>query len=497
MNATVIISFSLYFAVVLAIGIYAKKFSSRGISEFFIGGRQMKSIVVAISSVVSGRSAWLLLVFTTQSYTMGLSAIWAVIGYIFMEFFLFLYYAPRLRNIAEKHDCITIPDFYAYRFRDNKGILRLFLIMIFSVFMIAYVSFQFVEGGKAFYTNFGLNQSTGVILVAVIVLFYTLLGGFLAASMTDVLLAAVMLLAMLSIPVYTAMDLGGFHEVQTRIAGMDQKFFNPLALSTGAITGFLGFGLGSSGNPHILVKYLSINDPRQFKWVAIMGTGLNILLAIGAMTIGIMAKLYFPNIESLPGKDPANAFLTLVNAVLPPAILGLVLASIFSAIISTADSQLLVTASALVRDLYEKLLNKGKKISQEKLIFISRIAVVLLVYLSIMLSLFIEKTLSWFVLFAWACLGASIGPTSILALFWKKTTRKGVFTGIITGMVTVIAWRIIPVLSSLIYELIPGFILASIVTVIVSLFTNRAGSIDDLKKVSYSKTKNFRTRFEE
>ena len=497
MNATVLVSFILYFGVILTIGIYAKKFSSLGISEFFIGGRQMRSIVVAISSVVSGRSAWLLLVFTTQSYTLGFSAIWTVIGYIIVEFFLFLYYAPRLRNFTQKHDCITIPDFYSSRFRDEKGFLRLFILIILLIFMIGYVSFQFVEGGKAFYTHFGLNQTTGIILVAVIVLFYTLLGGFLAAGLSDVFWAIVMLLAVVSIPVYTALDLGGFHELQTRIAGFDKEFFNPLALSAGAITGFLGFGLGSSGNPYILVKYMSINDPRQFKWVAVMGTGLSILLAVGAMSIGIMARLYFPNLESLPGKDPANAFLSLVQAVLPPAILGLLLASIFSAIILTADSQLLVTASSLVRDLYEKILNKGKKISQEKLIFLSRIAVVLLVYTAIMFSLYFEKTLSWFVLFAWACLGASIGPTSILALFWKKTTRRGVYAGLITGLLTVTVWKIIPELSSLLYELIPGFFLALIVTMFVSVFTNNARYNDDLKKVTYRKTKNFRSRFEE
>ncbi len=491
MNALVLIPFLLYFMLVLAIGLYARKFSSQGMSEFFIGGRKINRFVVALSAISSGRSAWLLLGFTGQAYIMGFSAIWAVVGYILVEFLLFLYYAPRIRNFAEKNDCITIPDYYAARFRDDKGFLRLLLVIIFIVFMVSYVASQFIGGGKAFYANFGLNQSTGIILTAVIILFYTLLGGFLAVSLTDVVQIIVMLLALLIIPVFATVDLGGFHEVKMRIDGLNHDFLNPFALSFVTFIGFVGIGLGSPGNPHIIIRYMSINDPAQFRWTAIMGTIWNILLAIGALAIGIMARAYFPNIESLPGKDPENAFLTLANAVLPSFLVGLVLASIFAAIMSTADSQLLIATSSLVRDLYEKILHKRKKISQIKLVFLSRIAIVLLVYIAIMLGLLVEKVIFKFVLFAWAGLGASIGPTSILALFWKKTSRNGVIAGLISGTSTVIIWKIIPFLSSLIYELIPGFIISLILTIIISLIDNRLKNKDKMRIPGFKTVKAF------
>jgi sodium/proline symporter len=496
MNAIALISFILYFIVVLAIGIYANKFSSKGMSEFFLGGRQMNSFVIAISSVVSGRGTWLLLVFSAQSYTMGISAIWAVAGYIIVEFLLFLFYAPRLRTFTEKNNSLTLIDFYASRFRDGSGSLRLLLSIIFIVLLLTYISAWFLEGGKAFYINFGLNQSSGIILIAVIVFFYTILGGFLATNLIDVLTAFFILLAIIIIPVYIYSDLGGSQEVQSRIAATGQEFFNPFALSCGALISFLGSGLGSAGNIQILVKYMSVRNPGQFKKIAIIGTLCSVLLAVGAMMIGIMAKIYFPNIESLPGKDAGNAFLTVTHAVLPPVISGFVIASVFSAIISTADTQLLVATSTLVRDLYEKIICKKIQVSQGKLIFLSRAGAAILVYLALLPGLFIEKELSYFLPFVWALLGASIGPSSILSLFWKKTTRQGIFAGLISGMVTVIIWKIVPSLGTLVYELIPGFLIAFIMIIAVSLMTQQNSQHEGIKTVNYRKTWQNGTRLE-
>lgn len=481
MNSLTLIPFILYFVLVIAVGIYSQKFSSKGISEFFIGGRRMHRFVVSLSAVASGRSAWLLLGFTGQVYIMGLSAVWAVVGYIIVEFLLFLYYAPRLRHLAEKHDCITIPDFFASRFRDDKGYLRLLLVLIFFIFMVSYMSAQFTGGGKALYIHFGLNQTTGVIFTAVIILFYTLMGGFLAVSLTDILQIFLILISLLIILVFTFLEIGGFDEIQERLKYLDHNYLNPFSLPAIMMIGFIGIGLGSTGNPHLMLRYLSIKDPLQFRWVAIMGTIWNIILALGALAIGLLARAYFPNIESLPGNDPENSFLTLANAVLPPVLTGLVLASIFSLIMSTADSHLLVATSSLVRDFYEKILNKQNKIPQEKLVLLSRLGVVLIAYIAIMLGLLIEKFMLKFTLFTWAGLGASIGPISILSLFWEKTTRNGVIAGLITGILTVILWKIIPSLNSLIHELIPGFALAWLITMIVSYLDNNLKNNRDLK----------------
>src|SRR6056297_2131100 len=176
-----------YLLLILGVGIYSSRFSSQGISEFFIGGRKMNRVVVALSAVVSGRSAWLLLGVTGMAYSRGPSAIWAVAGYIIVELFLFLYYARRLRNFSEKRDCITIPDFFVERFGDKTGLLRITMVLIFMIFMVGFVSSQFVAGGKAFASGVGMDGSTGLILTPVIVLLYTTLGGFLAVSLTDMI----------------------------------------------------------------------------------------------------------------------------------------------------------------------------------------------------------------------------------------------------------------------------------------------------------------------
>jgi sodium/proline symporter len=469
MNFAIIIPFILYFVLVIGIGVYSSKFSSRGVSEFFLGGRQMGRLVVALSAVVSGRSAWLLLGMTGMAYTMGLSSLWAVAGYTLVEFLLFLYYAPRLRVFSEKHKCITLPDFYSARFNDRRGTLRILILLIFLVFMVTYVSAQFVGGGKAFFANFGLDQSWGLLLTSAIVLVYTILGGFLAVSLTDVLQAFVMLAALIGLPVYAIIHFGGWDEVSSQVLQFDEGFLNPTALSMGAFAGFLGIGLGSPGNPHILVRYMSIKDPSQFRWTAIVGTIWNILMAGGALFIGLIGRAYFPVDSMLPGADPENVYLTLANELLHPVLVGLLLASIFAAIMSTADSQLLVAASSLVHDFYDKILRAKDPVSEARLTMLSRIAIILLVIIAVILGIMIEDLVFWFVLFAWAGLGAAIGPTSILALFWKRTSRSGVIAGLLTGTITVFLWKSVPVLSKIIYELIPAFFLSLAVTIVVSL----------------------------
>ncbi len=471
MQISIIIPFIIYFLIVLGIGVYTTRFSSRGVSEFFLGGRQMGRFVVALSAVVSGRSAWLLLGFTGMAYSMGFSAVWAVVGYTLVEFLLFLYYAPRIRKFSGDHDCITLPDFFAARFNDQSGILRILIIIIFLVFMVTYVSAQFVGGGKAFFTNFEMNQTLGLILTAAIVLVYTILGGFLAVSLTDVLQAFVMLAALIGLPVYAVVQMGGWSEVSEQVLQVDHGFLNPTALSFGVFAGFLGIGLGSPGNPHILVRYMSIKDPSQFRWTAVVGTIWNILMAGGALFVGLIGRAYFPEAEMLPDGDAENVYLSLAGELLHPILVGLLLASIFAAIMSTADSQLLVAASSVVRDLYERILHKDESLPQKQLTLLSRLCVVFLVMVAILLGIVIEELVFWFVLFAWAGLGAAIGPTSILALFWKRTTKAGVIAGLIGGTVTVFIWKTIPALSGLIYELIPAFFIALMATILVSLAT--------------------------
>jgi SSS family solute:Na+ symporter len=466
-------AFVAYLVLVVGIGIYATRFSSAGVAEFFIGGRRMNRFVVALSAVVSGRSAWLLLGVTGMAYAMGPSAAWAVVGYIVVEVFLFLYYAPRLRRFSARYDCITVPDFYAAR-------LRALLVVVILLFMVGYVASQFVGGGKAFAAGFGLSPTTGVLLTAGIVLVYTMLGGFLAVSLTDMMQACFMIFALVLLPVVAIADRGGLGVVLQELATLDPAMVNPFALSVGAGIGFLGIGLGSPGNPHILARYMSIDDPAQLRYTAVVGTVWNVVMAWGALFIGLVGRVYFPDAAMLPQGDTESLYPLLAQQHLPPVLFGVVVASIFAAIMSTADSQLLVAASAVVRDLYEKVWHRGETIPQERLVFLSRATVVLLVALAVGFGLAADQLVFWLVLFAWAGLGASLGPTSILALFWRRTTKAGVIAGIVTGTATTIVWYLVPALKSRMYELVPAFLLTLVATVVVSLVTRPPAEVEAL-----------------
>lgn len=460
-----------YLLLLVGIGIYSSRFSSRGVSEFFVGGRRMNRFVVALSAVVSGRSAWLLLGVTGMAYAMGASALWAVSGYTIAEFFLFLFYAGRLRRFSEIHDCVTLPDFFAARVGDEDGRLRLTLALIILLFMVVYVSSQFVGGGKTMAASFGLSPNTGVLITAAIVLGYTMVGGFLAVSLTDTLQAVFMMVGLVLLPIVAISHGGGWGPVMAELRAYDPAFVDPVSLGFGVWLGFVGIGLGSPGNPHILVRYMSIDDAEQLKWAAWVGTAWNVIMGAGAILVGMAGRVYFPEVGNLVAGDTENLYPMLAQSHLHPILFGIVVASIFAAIMSTADSQLLVAASALVRDFYEKVHRKGEQVPQKTMVLYSRLVVALLVVVALILGWLAESLVFWLVLFAWAGLGAALGPTSILAIYWKGLTRAGVFAGLLTGTVVTFVWNLTPALDALLYELIPAFALAFLATVVVSRVT--------------------------
>ncbi len=468
-----------YLLLVVGIGVYAARFSSSGIREFFIGGRKMNRFVVALSAVVSGRSAWLLLGLTGMAYKKGACAVWAVVGYIVMEMFLFLFYARRLRRFSERFDCITVPDFFAARFGDAGGLLRLVTTGVIIVFMVSYVSAQFVGGGKAFAASFNIDFTVGVLITALIVLVYTVLGGFLAVSLTDMFQAFFMILALVILPIVVIADRGGLAVVLDQLRSIDPKMIDPFGIAVGAGIGFLGIGFGSPGNPHIISRYMSINDADQLRYCAVVGTIWNVVMAWGALFIGLAGRAYFPELAAIGG-DTERLYPTLAKLHLHPILFGVVIASIFAAIMSTADSQLLVASSAIVRDIYEKIIKKGVDISQKKLVLYSRISVMVLVMAAFVLGIMAKQLVFWLVLFAWAGLGASLGPTSILALYSKRTTKAGVIAGIIMGTVTTMVWYYTPALKSMIYELVPGFLVGILATVLVSRVTQPPQKVDEM-----------------
>ncbi|HUF03468.1 MAG TPA: sodium/proline symporter [Aridibacter sp.] len=468
------IGFIAYLLALVVIGVVSARASSEGVGSYFLAGRSLNRWVVALSAVASGRSAWLLLGFVGVAYTSGISAMWAAVGYIVVECLMFFFYAPKLRQFTEDNDCITIPDFFAAKLGDKGGYLRTLLVVIIAVFMVAYVSAQFVAGGKAFFSSFGIEETTGVFLTAAIILVYTLLGGFVAVSKTDVIQAFCMLLALVVLPVIAIVNFGGWGPVYEASLGANDSFFDPAALGLGATIGLLGIGLGSPGNPHIVVRFMSIRKKEDLWFAAFIGTFWNIVLAAGALLIGIAARAYFPEAAMLPGADAEQAFPHLALQVLHPLLFGLIIAAIFSAIMSSADSQLLVAASGFVRDFYQKLYLKDNEVDENRLVLYSRIVVFALVAAALVFGFLAEDLVFWLVLFAWAGLGATIGPPSLLTLFWGGTTRVGAMAGMVTGGTLVFLWKLVPYFRAEIwdmYELVPAFIGSAAATLVVSLAT--------------------------
>ena len=465
-----------YLLILVGIGAYSARFSSQGVGEFFVGGRRINRWVVALSAVVSGRSAWLLLGVTGMAFAQGASAVWAVVGYTVVEAVLFFTLAIRLRRFAEVHDCVTLPDVFAARFGDHDGRLRRVLAIVLIAFMVSYVSAQFAAGGKAIGASFGLGTGTGVVLTAAIVLAYTGVGGFLAVSLTDTLQAGFMLVGLLAVPILAIGDAGGWAAVQATLSATDPALLDPFALALGAGLGLVGIGLGSPGNPHIVVRYMAIREAGQLRFAGVVGTLWNVVMGAAAVVIGLVGRVYFADASLLPGADTENLYPVLAQQHLPPLLFGVVVASIFAAIMSTADSQLLVGASAVVRDLLQ---DRAKRFSQAALVRASRVTVLLLVVAALALGVVAEQLVFWLVLFAWAGLGAAIGPPLLLSFYWRGTTRAGVFAGLITGTTTTVVWYLTPALKSAMYELIPAFAASLLATIVVSRATRPPADVGE------------------
>lgn len=467
-------AFLAYLGVAFAIGLWATRFSSGGLSEFFLAGRGLNRWVVALSAVVSGRSSWLLLAVSGLAYVQGLSALWVSVGYIVVEFLLFWSYAGRLRRFSEVHDSLTVPDVFAHRFRRQAGLLRLAVVAVILLFVPTYVGSQFMAGGRTFAASFGVSETVGVWATAGIVLAYTVLGGFLAVSLTDMLQALFMLVALVVLPAVAIVGLGGWGALIERLDALDPTLTDPLALSTLTLVGWLGIGLGSPGNPHIMVRYLSIDDPAQLRASALVGTAWNTLMAGGAIATGLAARAWFG--DAYLG-DREAIYQTLAAQELHPVVFGVVIASVFAAIMSTTDSQLLVAASAVVRDVYQQLLRRGETLDDRRLVVLSRLVVLVLVAASVGLGLLDWELINTFVLLAWAGLGAALGPPALLAMYWRRTTGPGALAGLVAGaLLTFLGHAHRQDWFGGLYELVPAFVGGLAVTVLVSLVTRPEAS---------------------
>jgi sodium/proline symporter len=444
---------------------------TRSQSDFLIGGRSMNRIVVALSAVSSGRSSWLVLGVSGMAYTMGTGAVWAVVGYILAELFQFIYIGQPLRRDSERFGSLTLLDYFESRFRDGRQIIRITGAVIIAVFLTAYVAAQFNAGAKALSTALNLHLILSLAISGALIMVYMVLGGYIAVAYNDVVRAVIMLIGLVLFPVYGLIRIGGVDALLTLLSALNPAHVDPLSLGFGVIIGFLGIGLGSPGQPHIVVRYMSVDDPERLRSAAVIGTFWNVVMGWGAVFIGLLGRAAVPIAANLPDQDPEMIFLVLSSDYFGPILYGLLVGGIFAAILSTVDSQLLVVASTFVRDLYEKVLHRGQELEEARKLRMSRLVVVLAGLVSLVFAYIARDLVFWLVLFAWGGLGAAFGPALILSIYWPRTSRAGIVAGMITGAVVTIVWKQFFKDPTGIYELVVSFPAALLAIMIGSLLT--------------------------
>ncbi|MFD1020741.1 sodium/proline symporter [Thalassobacillus hwangdonensis] len=486
----------LYLLILIVIGAMSSRKSAGGLTDFFLAGRNLNKFTVALSAVSSGRSSWLVLGVTGTAFATGLNAVWAITGYITMEVFMFFYVARRFRIFSEQTDSITIPDILENRYGDRLKLLRITSSIIIIFFMVAYVGSQIVGGGTAFSSSLGISVTNGMWLTAAIILLYTMLGGFHAVSKTDVLQACFMFLSLVVLPIIAIIELGGIGPIIDALASEGGGFTNLWLFGFGAIAGLLGIALGSPGNPHILVRYMSLKNVKEMRQAAMIGTVWNVIMGWGAIWVGLSGRAFFESVDALPNANSEALFTSLGEELLNPFFMGILLVAVLAAIMSSADSQLLVGASAAVRDIFDKLFAKEKDIPQKKLVLYSRLSIVVIMALSVWLAFSAQEFVFWMVLFAFGGLGACFGPVLLLTFYWKRTTGPGVLAGMIFGLLTVILVKKQPewtfsflpdmkqlsadLLFGITYEAVPGFLVAALATVVVSFMTKKPVQADKM-----------------
>jgi sodium/proline symporter len=466
-------SLGLYFSAMLGIGLYAYRKSTSDVSGYMLGGRSLSPSVAALSAGASDMSGWMLMGLPGAMYISGVSSLWIAIGLVIGAFLNYIIVAPRLRTYTEvANDSITLPDFFENRFNDNSRLLRVVSSVVIVVFFTLYTSSGIVAGGKLFESSFGLNYEVGLYVTAGVVVAYTLFGGFLAVSLTDFVQGCIMFVALVLVPIVTISEVGGISEVHASINAINPTLLDIFSgVSLISIFSAMAWGLGYFGQPHIIVRFMAIRHVKDMPTARRIGMSWMIVSIIGAMATGFAGIAYVAK-TGLKFEDPETIFILLSQILFSPLIAGFLLAAILAAIMSTISSQLLVTSSSLTEDFYKTFLHRDASDKQQ--VLVGRISVFLVALVAISLAYDRNSSILSLVSNAWAGFGAAFGPVVIGSLYWKKMTRNGALAGMITGAVTVLIWIYSPItiggqsLSTVMYEIVPGFILSSMVIYVVS-----------------------------
>ncbi|OEE43134.1 sodium/proline symporter [Vibrio anguillarum] len=465
-------TFILYLILMLAIGVVAY-LRTKNSADYFLGGRSLGPWPAALSAGASDMSGWLLLGLPGYAYAAGIEAFWLAGGLLLGTWANWLVNAKRLRTYSITTDSLTLPEFLSRRFNDKSKLIQTISAFFILLFFLFYTSSGLVAGGKLFETVFGLDYSTAVIIGTICVVSYTLFGGFLAVSWTDLVQGLLMAAALMIVPI--AAINGGLGQLSQDLSAINPELLTlwhdvkgePL---TGvAIISLMAWGLGYFGQPHILARFKasrSNKDLTTARRIAVIWTGLSMA---GALLVGLVGLVYVTNTGSLELADGEKIFMLLVNAIFHPVIAGILLAAILAAIMSTADSQLLVSSSALAEDFYKQVIKQDA--TSEEIVRVGRFAVILISIVALVLAMTPDSSVLGLVSYAWAGFGAAFGPAVVLSLYWSRMNCNGALAGIIVGGVTIVVWKQLSGGWFDVYEIVPGIIFSVLAIVVVSLAT--------------------------
>ena len=485
----IFLAFVLYLALMIVVGaIYAKKNSSS--EDYFLGGRNLNGFVAALSAQASDMSGWLLMGLPGSVYAFGTGQIWIAVGLFIGTVCNWLFISKRLRRYTIRaNNALTLPTYFENRFHDKRRVLLLVSSITIVIFFLVYTASALAAGGKLFNLVFGIDYTVAMTVGAAVILVYTFMGGFMAVCTTDFIQGMLMLVGLLAVPLIAlgfvgAGNVGDLIE-KSNVAGGASAYLN--IMYNGAekhrfidILSQLAWGLGYMGMPHILVRFMAVKDEKELsksKGVAILWVALSLAFAC---VIGVVGRAYlYPTV--LEGGQSENVFIAMIidlftKDIKLPIVGGIFLCGILAAIMSTADSQLLVSASSVAEDIYKGILKKDA--DDKKVLRVSRITVLVIAVLAYIIALDPNSSIMGLVSNAWSGLGSAFGPIVVLSLFWKRTNFQGAVAGVVTGALTVIVWDYIPLVGGQtlgaatgLYSLLVGFALSLVAIVVVSLLT--------------------------
>ena len=478
-NTEIAIMFIAYASLMLFIGFYFYR-KNKSAEDYFLGGRSLGPVVSALSAGASDMSGWLLMGLPGALYVSGFVESYIAIGLTIGATLNWSFVAKRLRIYTSVvANSITIPDYFETRFDDDKHILRVVCAIVILVFFTFYVSSGLVGGAKLFESTFGIDYSYALTTGTLIIVAYTFFGGYKAVCWTDMLQGLLMLSALIVVPLVMLSHLGGFESAMQAVAEVKPS---ALTMSEGVslvgVVSALAWGLGYFGQPHILVRFMSIRSVKEIPTATIIGIGWMSISLIGACFMGVLGIAYVHKFE-LSLHDPEKIFIVMSQLLFNPWIAGILLSAILAAIMSTASSQLLVSSSTLAEDFYKKIFKKDA--SEAMVLSLGKVGVLLVAVIAFLISTDKNSSVLSIVSYAWAGFGASFGSVMLFSLFWSKMTRVGAIAGMITGASVVVVWKNFIGLG--IYEIVPGFLAASLVIVVCSLM----GKVRPGTKAAYEK----------